>query len=63
MKEVGRKDYGMTDKGAVMLVAFEGTADPGEALPVRYEVRHGVRTVGSFETRAKAEAVAKVLVG
>ena len=61
-KETGRTDYGMTEKGAVTLIAFVSYTDDGEPVEA-FQVRHGVRTVGDYSTRRDAELVAGALVG
>lgn len=64
MKETERKEYGMTDKGAVVLIIKRGQSDePGGDQPVSFQVRHGVRTVGEYGSLAAAELAAKGLVG
>lgn len=62
-RETNRKDYGETPKGFVAVIAFEGTADENDHVAHRFEVRHGVRTVGTYETAEQADAVASALVG
>lgn len=59
--EVGRKEFGMTDKGAVVVVEKTHFADHGPAVST-FEVRHGVRTVLEGVGKAQAEAVANALV-
>lgn len=59
--EVERIDYGMTDKGQVVVIVKSHYSDDGERRIKTYEVRHGVRTVGAYPTRAGAERVAKAL--
>lgn len=59
--ELERQDFGMTDKGAVTLIKLNNSGDAGENN-FSYMVRHGVRTVGIYPSRAKGEAVARALV-
>ena len=53
----------MTDKGAVVVIQKQSFNDAGEKLVNAYEVRHGVRTVGEYTSRSRAEEVAKVIAG
>ena len=59
--EVERIDYGMTDKGQVVVIVKGHYSDDGEKLIKTYEVRHGVRTVGEYPTRLGAVRVAQAL--
>ena len=52
----------MTDKGAVTLIQFNNSGDKDEPH-YTYQVRHGVRTVGDYSSRTKAEAVARAIAG
>ena len=60
--EADRKDYGMTDKGAVFVIHFINTDD--NDVPVHsYQVRHGVRTVGVYDSPARAASIARGIAG
>ena len=59
--EVKRTQFGMTDKGQVVVIE-KGSYDDNEKPVSVFEVKHGVRTVGEYPTKAKADAVAKALV-
>ncbi len=58
--ETKRQDFGMTDKGAVVVISLNNSADDGSPVE-SFMVRHGVRTVGTYDSEAKAERVAKAL--
>ena len=60
--EVSRHEFGMTDKGAVVVIAKEQFTDDGESKFLTFQVRHGVRTVGDYKTFKAASAVAEALV-
>ena len=60
--EAGREQFGMTDKGQVVVIEKQSYDDSGANLVSVFEVRHGVRTVGEYSTKAKAAAVARALV-
>lgn len=60
--ESNRTDFGMTDKGQVVVIEKQSYDASGERLVSGFEVRHGVRTVGEYDSFKKAEAVAKALV-
>ncbi|HSE43735.1 MAG TPA: hypothetical protein VLA89_00245 [Gemmatimonadales bacterium] len=60
--EVSRKDYGVSDKGPVVVIGKQELDDNGNPLPTTYEVRHGVRTVVSGVSQSKADTLAKALV-
>jgi hypothetical protein len=61
--EVSRKQFGMTDKGQVVVIHKSGFTDDGRTVVDAFEVRHGVRTIGEYPSSFKAEAVAKALLG
>lgn len=61
--EQSRIDFGMTDKGEVFVLTIGQFTDDGESMVYAYQVKHGVRTVGTYPTKAKAEAVARGLMG
>lgn len=64
MKQLTREDFGMTDKGAVTLIEIGGTpGDNGEPTAFKFQVRHGVRTVGEFDSYERAREVAQAIVG
>lgn len=61
--EIYRRQYGETLKGYVVVIGKEGAEDEhGDTSPT-YEVRHGVRTVETFDNQAAAETLAAALVG
>ena len=59
--ELKREDFGMTSKGAVVLIQLNNTGDADEHH-YSYQVRHGVRTVGNYSSHDKAKAVAHALM-
>ncbi len=59
--EVSRTQYGMTEKGQVVILVLNNTGDDGEDNLI-YQVRHGVRTVADFTQKRHAESLAKALV-
>ena len=59
--EVGRTDYGMTGKGAVVLIHKQSFTDDGENEVHTYMVRHGSHTICETGNKATAETVAKAL--
>ncbi len=59
--ELKRESFGMTSKGAVVLIQMNNTGDADEHH-YSYQVRHGVRTVGTYPSHAKAKAVADALM-
>ena len=67
--EIEREEFGMTDKGAVVVIRKEKAADVDATHPdtgamvSTFEVRHGVRTVGVYNTRTQARQIARGLVG
>ena len=61
--ETKRTDFGMTDKGAVVVIEKQSYDDLGQNLISAFEVRHGVRTVGIFPTEKRANDVAKAIAG
>ena len=61
--EFFRKEYGETPSGYVVVVGKRGGLADGVYAEVSYEVRQGVRTVGSFPTDKAAHASASALVG
>lgn len=64
MKEMNRTSFGMTDKGAVFLIEKGGSPGSGGVMQeTTFEVRHGVRTVGVFDTFARAKEVASAIAG
>ena len=46
--EVERVEYGMTDKGQVVMTRLEHYHDNGEGKYFSYLVKHGVRTIGEY---------------
>jgi hypothetical protein len=60
--EASRQQFGMTDKGQVVVIEKQSYDDSGDHLVSVFEVRHGVRTVGEYPTKSKADNVAKALV-
>lgn len=60
--ESAREEYGMTDKGQVVVIGKDSYDDSGEKLLTSYEVRHGVRTVAEGVSHKKAKAIAEALV-
>ena len=61
--ELARKDFGMTDKGQVVVIEKQSYDDLGVNLISTFEVRHGVRTIGAYDTQRAADAVAKAIAG
>ena len=61
--EVSRTNFGMTNKGAIVVIGKQSYDDSGEKLVTTYEVRHGVRTVDSGLSKTRAEGIAKALAG
>lgn len=61
--ESKRTDFGMTDKGQVVVIEKQSYDDAGENLVSTFEVRHGVRTVGEYATEKRAADVAKAIAG
>lgn len=61
--EKDRKDFGMTDRGAVTVIHKVHFADNGGKQISFYEVKHGVRTVGIYDSRTQAENAAKAIAG
>ena len=61
--EASRTDFGMTDKGQVVVIEKSSYDDSGRNLVSVFEVRHGVRTVGEYPTAKAAAAVASALAG
>ena len=59
--EAGRTDYGMTNKGQVVVIEKQSYDDTGENLISTYEVRHGVRTVKEGLSKTAAETLARAL--
>jgi hypothetical protein len=59
--EVFREDFGMTDKGAVVIVGKESYDDSGERKVYTYEVRHGVHTVAEGITYKRANDLAQAI--
>lgn len=51
----------MTDKGQVVVIEKQSYDDHGSKLVSFFEVRHGVRTIGDYDSFKKAEAVAKAI--
>ena len=61
--EIARRSFGMTDKGQVVIIHKTGFSDDGETVTHMFEVRHGVRTIGDFDSWPKAEALARAVAG
>ena len=59
--EADRKEFGMTDKGMVVVIHKQEFDDLARPIDL-YEVRHGVRTLVERVSKAQAEAVAHALV-
>ena len=60
--EVGRTDYGMTGKGAVVLIHKQSFTDDGENEVHTYMVRQGGHTLCETGDKATAVSVARALV-
>lgn len=60
--EFFRKEYGETPNGYVSVVGKRGGFEDGSYAEVSYEVRQGVRTVGSYGSESAANTVASGLV-
>ena len=61
--EASRKEFGMTDKGAVVVIEKQSYDDSGRNLVSVFEVRHGVRTVGEYANAKSAGMVASAIAG
>lgn len=61
--EVSRNQIAMTDKGQVVVIEKTSFTGDGEHTVSTFEVRHGVRTVGEYDTSAGAMAVASAIAG
>ena len=59
--EATRTDFGMTSKGQVVVIEKQSYDDAGSSLVSNFEVRHGVRTIGAFDSYRKASAVASAI--
>ena len=59
--EAGRRSYGMTDKGQVVVIEKVEFSDDGMSQTSLFEVRHGVRSVGLYDSETQAGNVAKAL--
>lgn len=57
--EISREDFGMTPRGAVTLITFSDNV--GESTTERYQIRHGVRTVGDYASKSNAETAARAI--
>lgn len=60
--ELKRNQVGMTSKGQVVVIEKQEYDDHGSKLVSFFEVRHGVRTIGSYDRASVAETVAKALL-
>lgn len=49
----------MTPRGAVTLITFSDNV--GESTVERYQIRHGVRTVGDYVSKSNAETAARAI--
>ena len=59
--EVERIDFGMTDKGQVVVIVTDHYTDDGETKYLTFVVKHGVRTIGEYPTKRGAVDVAKAI--
>lgn len=61
--ETKREEFGMTDKGQVVMITRQSYAADGITLVETYTVKHGVRTIGEYTAKGAAQTIARTIAG
>lgn len=59
--EIERVNFGMTEKGQVVMIVKDSLNDDGTSHHQTYTVKHGAHTIGEYKSRKAAETIAKTL--